>query len=115
MAKPWNQDETKMIDLSIFEAVILVLVVTAAGLAVVLYTPPWAALLGLLGAVIHALVQAIDDEWTVWLAVRVIVFSVLAVVTWWRYLRGTEDRHWRGLVRRWPDEHEGSGPKTKQP
>jgi hypothetical protein len=85
----------EMTTMTLIEGVMFFVVVVAFGIVIVLYTPPWAALLGQLGVVIHAFVHALDDEWTIWRGVRVIVFSVLASTTWWRYLRGTEDMYWR--------------------
>jgi hypothetical protein len=89
-----------MIELSIAEAVILFIALIVAIAAVALYLPPWAAFLMELSIVIYTLGQAIVDEWTLWRVVRIVFFSALAGLIWWRYLRGTEDRYGRRRKRR---------------
>lgn len=77
-----------MIDLSMFQAVGLGVVFVVAIAVLMPYLPPWAVYTIEVGIALHALVQIIIDGPTGWGVTRVIIFSTLAAIIWWRHLRG---------------------------
>ena len=87
--KPRNEAVNEMIDLSIFQAVGLGVVFVVTFAVLMPYLPPWAVYTIEVGIVFHALVRIIIDGPTGWNVTRVIIFSTLAAIIWWRHLRGT--------------------------
>lgn len=79
-----------MTEISVLEIVVLFVAVIVVGVAVPPYLPRWAAYAASIGIAFHSLVQMIFDGSNIWRVVRLVVFSSLAVVVWWRDLRGTE-------------------------